>query len=63
VAALLARPWIKDGAVVTDDAGKAQYSPILEFDRREVREAFGRAVIAAVRRFDHNALAMEEATT
>ena len=47
-AALPARPWIKGGAVVTGDAGKIQYSPLLEFGRREVRDAFSNAVIRAV---------------
>jgi hypothetical protein len=47
-AALPARPWLKDGSVVTDDAGKVQYSPLLEFGRREVRDAFSNAVIRAV---------------
>jgi hypothetical protein len=48
-AALPARPWIKDGALVVDETGKPQYSPVLEFDRREVRDAFSAAVIRAVR--------------
>jgi hypothetical protein len=61
-AQLPARPWIKDGAVVTGDDGKVQYSPILEFSRPEVREAFSRAVIRAVSERFPNALALEEAT-
>ena len=32
-----ARPQIKDGALVTDAAGKPQYFPIMEFDGRGVR--------------------------
>jgi hypothetical protein len=47
-AALPARPWIKDGALVADEAGKVQYSPLLEFGRREVRDAFSDAVVRAV---------------
>jgi hypothetical protein len=47
-AQLPSKPWIRDGQLVTDDAGKVQYSPILEFDRKEVREAFSERVIAAV---------------
>ena len=42
------RPWVKDGAVVTDDDGKSEYWPLFEFDRKEVRDAFSRAVIDAV---------------
>ena len=61
-AALPARPWVKDGAVVTGEDGKAQYSIILEFDRREVREAFSAAVIRAVIERFPNALALEETT-
>jgi hypothetical protein len=56
-----ARPWLKDGALVTDDSGKAQYSPILEFGSREVREAFSRAVVLAVMEFAPDALALEGA--
>ena len=58
-AALPARPWLKDGAVVTDDAGKIQYSPLLEFTSSEVRDAFSGRVIEAVLRFAPNALALE----
>ena len=43
-----AKPQIKNGALVTDAAGKLQYSPVLEFDSRAVRDAFSRAVVAAV---------------
>jgi hypothetical protein len=61
-AQLPSKPWIKDGAVVTDDAGKVQYSPILEFSRREVRDAFSSAVVLAVLERFPDALALEEAT-
>jgi hypothetical protein len=43
-----ARPQIKDGALVTDAAGKLQYFPIMEFDGRGVRDAFSSAVCAAI---------------
>jgi hypothetical protein len=43
-----AKPQIKDGALVTDATGKLQYFPIMEFDGRETRDAFSRAVCAAV---------------
>jgi hypothetical protein len=53
------RPWLKDGAAVRGDDGKVQYSPIMEFGRREVREAFSRAVILAVMDFSPDAFAKE----
>ena len=46
------RPWIKDGAVVTDADGKIQYSPVLEFESRETRYAFSAAVWRAVAQLD-----------
>jgi hypothetical protein len=39
---------LKDGAVLKDAEGKAQYIPMLEFSSREVSNAFSAAVIAAV---------------
>jgi hypothetical protein len=47
-AALPAKPMIKDGAVLKDGDGKAQYIPMLEFSSREVSNAFSAAVVAAV---------------
>jgi hypothetical protein len=47
-AQLPSRPWVKDGALVTDEAGKFQYSPVLEFEGKETRDAFSRAVWSAV---------------
>jgi hypothetical protein len=47
-AQLSARPWLKDGAVVLDERGRIQYSPILAFDTREVADAFSRSVIKAL---------------
>jgi hypothetical protein len=61
-AALPARPWIKNGALVTGEDGKAQYSIILEFGRREVRDAFSAAVIRAVIERFPNALELEATT-
>jgi hypothetical protein len=55
-----AKPWIRDGQLVADDTGKVQYSPILEFNRREVREAFSQRVIAAVINFAPQALDLTE---
>jgi hypothetical protein len=62
-AALPSRPWIRDGAVVTDDAGKVQYSSIFEFTRSAVRDAFSAAVIRAVCERFPDALALEKAAT
>jgi hypothetical protein len=42
------KPQIKDGAVVTDNAGKAQYINIIEFTSREARDEFSNSVIQAV---------------
>jgi hypothetical protein len=48
-AALPAKPQIKDGALLKDPAtGKIQYTPVMEFDSRAVRDAFSRVVIDAV---------------
>jgi hypothetical protein len=46
-AQLPAKPMLKDGSPVFKD-GKAQYSTILEFDTREVRDAFSHAAIVAI---------------
>jgi hypothetical protein len=43
-----AKPQVKDGLVIKDASGKAQYVNIMEFDGREVRDAFSRAVVSAV---------------
>lgn len=55
-AQLPSKPWVQDGAVVTNDDGKVIYSPILEFDGRDVSDAFSRAVIDAVQRYKPEAL-------
>src|SRR6516225_881950 len=49
-AQLPAKPQVRDGALVKDDAGKIQYVHIMDFDSREVRDAFSRACIDAVTR-------------
>jgi hypothetical protein len=59
-AQLPSKPWIRDGQLITGDDGKIQYSPILEFDRREVREAFSQRVVAAVIDFAPRALDLAE---
>jgi|SRR6516225_7211127 len=50
-AQLPAKPQVRDGALVKDDAGRVQYVHIMDFDSRDVCDAFSRAVIAAVIRF------------
>jgi hypothetical protein len=47
-AQLPAKPQIKEGALVTDGAGKIQYFAIMDFTERSVRDAFSNAVCAAV---------------
>ena len=47
-AALPAKPQVKDGVVIKDADGKAQYVAILEFTSRTVRDAFSAAVLDAV---------------
>ena len=44
-----AKPQIRDGVAEKDDAGKIQYTPIIEFASREARDKFSAAVIEAVR--------------
>ena len=44
-----AKPQIRDGALVKDpSSGKIAYTAVMEFDGREVRDAFSRAVVQAV---------------
>jgi hypothetical protein len=50
------RPWVKDGQVVTDDAGKTQYVQIIEFADRGTRDAFSQTVWRAVEKFDPDAV-------
>jgi hypothetical protein len=49
------KPWFKDGALITDEDGKPKFSPIVEFDGREVHNAFSRAVVNAVLAYAPNA--------
>lgn len=53
------RAWVRDGELVRDD-GKIQYSPILEFEGRDVRDAFSRAFVNAVLAREPHALACPE---
>jgi hypothetical protein len=52
------KPQIKDGAVIKDDTGKVQYSPIIEFGSREARDEFSNSVIAAVLKTDEGKRAL-----
>ena len=47
-----AKPLIKDGTVMKDEAGKIAYVNIFEFADRAARDRFSDAVIAAVRATD-----------
>lgn len=59
-AALPARPWVNGLEVLTDGAGKIRYAQLLEFPRKEIRDAFSQRVVEAVARFDPHALAASE---
>jgi hypothetical protein len=51
-AQLPAKPQVKDGVLVKDPGtGKIQYTPIMQFDSRAVRDAFSRVVIDALLEF------------
>jgi hypothetical protein len=47
-AALPSKPMLRDGAVLKDAEGNAQYVPILQFSSRDVSNAFSAAVVEAV---------------
>jgi DNA-binding cell septation regulator SpoVG len=52
-----AKPMIgRDGAPLKDSAGKARYSPIVEFVSKDVRDRFSAAVIEALRAAHPDAL-------
>jgi hypothetical protein len=58
-AALPSKPQLKDGVQLRDEAtGKGQYTNIMEFTGREVRDAFSAAVIRAV--LEHAPTAFDE---
>jgi hypothetical protein len=61
-AQLPAKPQVRDGELVTDDAGKIQYWPIMEFASRAVRDAFSAAVIRALLEFAPAAFDKEDAS-
>lgn len=45
---LPSKPQVKDGVVLTDAAGKAKYTPILEWRSREASDRFSEAVLEAI---------------
>jgi hypothetical protein len=47
----------RDGTALKDDAGKIQYSPVVGFASKELRDKFSNAVIEAVRLAHPDALA------
>jgi hypothetical protein len=47
-AQLPAKPQVRDGTLIQDAAGKIQYTALLDFDSRAVRDAFSAAVIRAL---------------
>jgi hypothetical protein len=55
-ASMPAKPWLKDGVAVRGDDGKIQYSPLFEFETREVSNAFSREVWRALLEFDPDAV-------
>jgi hypothetical protein len=60
-AQLPAKPQIRDGELVRDDAGKIQYWPVLEFTSRAVRDAFSERMIEALLEFAPGAFDLEDA--
>jgi hypothetical protein len=60
-AQLPAKPQIRDGELVRDDAGKIQYWPVLEFGSRAVRDAFSTRVIEALLEFAPGAFDLADA--
>jgi hypothetical protein len=47
-AQLPAKPQVRDGALIKDDSGKVQYTPVMQFASRTVSDAFSARVIEAV---------------
>ena len=55
-AALPAKPMVdRDGTLRRTSDGRIEYAQILGFDGRKVREAFSKAVVAALLRFQSDA--------
>jgi hypothetical protein len=56
-ASMPAKPWLgKDGVAIRDDDGKIKFSPLFEFETRELRAAFSAAVWKALLEFDPDAV-------
>jgi len=51
-------PWVRNGALVTEN-GKTQYAALLEFETREFRDAFSRAVVTVLLQFAPDAFEEE----
>lgn len=49
-ASLPSKPMIKDGRTVTNESGKVQYVPVMEWADKDAREAFSGGVIEAIER-------------
>lgn len=62
-AQLPSKPQVRDGVLVKDPAGKVQYTPVMEFTGREVREAFSARVVEAVLAIEPHAFDAEPETT
>lgn len=60
-AALPAKPWVRDGALVIE-GGKIQYSPVLEFTDKATRDAFSARVVEAVLAHTPDAFEQKELT-
>jgi hypothetical protein len=58
-AALPSRPWVKNGARVTDADGKTRYSVLFEFIDKPTGDAFSKAVLRAISERFPDALAVE----
>jgi hypothetical protein len=50
------RPWIRDGALVTGEDGRINYSPVIEFTDAKVFRAFSDRAIAEILKFEPTAL-------
>jgi hypothetical protein len=59
-AQLPSRPQVRDGELVHDEHGKIQYFHLMNFDSREVADAFSRAVIRSLLEFAPSAFEKEE---
>jgi hypothetical protein len=42
------RPWLRDGALVLDEAGKPRWQPLIEFATHGVRSSWSRQIVRAL---------------